>query len=166
MFKLRESLAVTLNPLFQVGWCHNSHPSFRWACRSHNSPAPFQLGMILAGQGLTTKGTVPRVDDKCFSSIKMTKKWKKYQVVCSAPTPLGPAYPGGLFGAIEAGQEEAVKFYQAWKAQVVWNLSQEKIVFYQHLKVCPTRSWMKFPETVCSYGRSNNLTLMFESKMT
>ena len=44
---------------------------------------------------------------------------KKYQVVCSALTPLGPAYPGGLFGAIEAGQEEAVKFYQAWKAQVV-----------------------------------------------
>ena len=161
MFKLRESLAVTLNPLFQVGWSHISHPSFRWACRSHNSPAPFQLGMILTGQGFSAKGTVPRVDDK----IKMTKKWKKYQVVCSALTPLGPAYPGGLLGAIEAGQEEAVKFYQAWKAQVVWNLSQKKIVFYQHLKVSTTRSWMRFPETVCSYGRSNNLTLMFESKM-
>ena len=28
-----------------------------------------------------------------------------------------------MFGAIEEGQEEAVKFYQAWKAEVILNVS-------------------------------------------
>ena len=42
------------------------------------------------------------------------------QAVCYAPTPLGPAFPRGMCGAIEEGQEEAVKFYNAWKAEVIF----------------------------------------------
>ena len=41
------------------------------------------------------------------------------QAAAYSQTSLGPAFPGGMFGAIEQGQEEAVKFYQAWKAQVI-----------------------------------------------
>lgn len=40
------------------------------------------------------------------------------QATCYAPTPLGSEFPRGLFGAVESGQEEAVRFFQAWKAQV------------------------------------------------
>ena len=32
-----------------------------------------------------------------------------------------------MFGAIEEGQEEAVKFYQAWKAEVIPNI---KLLIY------------------------------------
>ena len=40
------------------------------------------------------------------------------QAVCYAPTPLGSAFPRGMFGAVEDGQEEAVRFFEAWKAEV------------------------------------------------
>ena len=41
------------------------------------------------------------------------------QAVCRAVTPLGSAFPRGMFGAVEDGQEEAVRFFQAWKAEVL-----------------------------------------------
>ena len=67
---------------------------------------------------------------KSKSNATVMKKKKKplCQAVCYGPTPLGPSYPRGMFGAIEQGQEEAVKFYQAWKAEVILSLDE-------HLKV-------------------------------
>ena len=67
--------------------------------------------------GDSAKGKIPDVQVK----IEI-KNNASLQAVCNAPTPLGPAYPRGLFGAIDLGQEEAVKFYQAWKAEVVLNI--------------------------------------------
>ena len=34
-----------------------------------------------------------------------------------------------MFGAIEQGQEEAVKFYQAWKAEVVLDIYSRYLIF-------------------------------------
>ena len=59
------------------------------------------------------------------SKLKL-RRTPLFQAVCNGPTPLGPAYPRGMFGAIELGQEEAVKFYQAWKAEVVLNVNNKR----------------------------------------
>ena len=32
-----------------------------------------------------------------------------------------------MFGAIEEGQEEAVKFYQAWKAEVIVQINMDHV---------------------------------------
>ena len=61
------------------------------------------------------KGKITDVEVK----IEIKNDTSLYQAVCNAPTPLGPR---GMFGAIEQGQEEAVKFYQAWKAEVVLDI--------------------------------------------
>ena len=45
------------------------------------------------------------------------------QAVCYAPTPLGSAFPRGMFGAVQDGQEEAVRFFEAWKAEVEFLLN-------------------------------------------
>ena len=37
---------------------------------------------------------------------------------CFAPTHLGPRYPLGMFGAVDAGQETAVRFFNEWRDQV------------------------------------------------
>ena len=36
-----------------------------------------------------------------------------------SPTYLGSSYPGGLFGAVDGGEETAVRFYQDWVALVM-----------------------------------------------
>ena len=51
----------------------------------------------------------------CQSTIEQDPS----QAVCYAPTPLGSAFPRGMFGAVEDGQEEAVRFFEAWKAEVL-----------------------------------------------
>jgi len=52
-------------------------------------------------------------------------------VTCYAPTPLGPEFPRGLFGAVEGGQEEAVKFFEAWKEQVIREVPAERLLVWQ-----------------------------------
>ena len=37
---------------------------------------------------------------------------------CFSPTYLGPRYPRGLFGAIDCGEETAVRFFTDWNDQV------------------------------------------------
>ena len=37
---------------------------------------------------------------------------------CFSATYLGPAYPGGLFGAIDCGEETALRFFRDWNDQV------------------------------------------------
>jgi hypothetical protein len=36
-----------------------------------------------------------------------------------------------MFGAVEAGQEEAVRFFEAWKAQVVKEVPAERLLVWQ-----------------------------------
>ena len=40
-----------------------------------------------------------------------------YRWSCFSPTYLGPNYPRGLFGAIDSGQETAVRFFTEWNDQ-------------------------------------------------
>ena len=37
---------------------------------------------------------------------------------CSTATYLGPSYPRGMFGAVDCGQETAVRFFTEWREQV------------------------------------------------
>jgi len=49
---------------------------------------------------------------------------------CMAPTYLGTKYPGGLFGAFDAGEETAIKFYQDWVDQVIQDIQPEKLLVF------------------------------------
>jgi len=51
--------------------------------------------------------------------------------LCFAETPLGPRYPRGMFGVVEAGQEEAVRFFNDWKAMVVSTVPAERLLVWQ-----------------------------------
>ena len=77
---------------------------------------------------INLNGTKSKSKSKSNATEMKKKKKPLCQAVCYGPTPLGPSYPRGMFGAIEQGQEEAVKFYQAWKAEVILSLDE-------HLKV-------------------------------
>jgi len=71
----------------------------------------FQLVMRLTGQ--KGKGVVQKA-------------------ICQyVPSPLDTSFPGGMFGAIEEGQEEAVKFYQAWKAEVVKEVPADRLLIWE-----------------------------------
>jgi len=50
---------------------------------------------------------------------------------CYAPTPLGSEFPRGVFGAVESGQEEAVRFFEAWKAQVIKEVPADRLLVWQ-----------------------------------
>jgi len=53
------------------------------------------------------------------------------KVVCYSPTPLGSAFPRGMFGAVEDGQEEAVRFFDAWKAKVIKEVPADRLLVWQ-----------------------------------
>ena len=53
------------------------------------------------------------------------------QVVSEAETALGPDFPRGMFGAVEDGEEEAVRFFTAWKAQVVKEVPASRLLVWQ-----------------------------------
>ena len=53
------------------------------------------------------------------------------RVVCKAETALGPDFPRGMFGAVEDGEEEAVRFFTAWKAQVVKEVPASRLLVWQ-----------------------------------
>ena len=53
------------------------------------------------------------------------------KTLCYAETALGSAFPRGMFGAVEDGQEEAVKFFNAWKAQVIREVPADRLLVWQ-----------------------------------
>ena len=52
------------------------------------------------------------------------------QFTCFAPTYLGPRYPRGMFGAVDAGEETAVRFYNEWVEQVRAEIPAERLLVF------------------------------------
>ena len=50
---------------------------------------------------------------------------------CFAPTYLGPAYPRGMFGAVDCGQETAVRFFTEWVEQVKREIPAERLLVFE-----------------------------------
>merc|ERR1719233_307699 len=50
---------------------------------------------------------------------------------CTAPTYLGAKYPRGLFGAIDAGEETAVQFFNDWKEQVMAEVPSDRLLVFE-----------------------------------
>jgi len=102
LVKMYPNAKVLLNDRDPVRWYESVKNTILQVVGWINGPATrfnpiMQLLLKLSGQGAIS--VVPAA-------------------TCYAPTPLGSEFPRGLFGAVERGQEEAVRFFQAWKAQV------------------------------------------------
>eukprot|EP00092_Neocalanus_flemingeri_P009387 GFUD01010101.1.p1 GENE.GFUD01010101.1~~GFUD01010101.1.p1 ORF type:complete len:282 (+),score=55.81 GFUD01010101.1:104-949(+) len=50
---------------------------------------------------------------------------------CTAPTYLGAKYPQGMFGAVDAGEETAVKFFNDWKAEVIREVPADRLLVFE-----------------------------------
>merc|ERR1712012_460293 len=50
---------------------------------------------------------------------------------CTGPTYLGPNYPGGMFGAVEAGEDTAVKFFNEWMESVKTEIPEERLLVFE-----------------------------------
>jgi len=50
---------------------------------------------------------------------------------CDAPTYLGAKYPRGMFGAIDGGQETAVRFFNDWNALVKKEIPADKLLVFE-----------------------------------
>ena len=50
---------------------------------------------------------------------------------CTAPTYLGAKYPQGLFGAIDGGEETAVRFFNDWKEQVMAEVPADRLLVFE-----------------------------------
>jgi len=116
LLKIYPNAKVLLNDRDPVRWYESAKNTVFQIIQLIHSPAVtfnplLQLVMRLTGQ----RGH--RVVQKALS---------KY-----LPSPLDSVYPRGMFGAIEQGQEEAVKFYQAWKAQVVKEVPADRLLIWQ-----------------------------------
>ena len=50
---------------------------------------------------------------------------------CSTATYLGPSYPRGMFGAVDCGQETAVRFFTEWREQVEREIPADRLLVFQ-----------------------------------
>merc|ERR1719373_413427 len=50
---------------------------------------------------------------------------------CFGPTYLGPRYPRGMFGAVDSGQETAVRFFTEWVEQVKREVPAERLLVFE-----------------------------------
>ena len=50
---------------------------------------------------------------------------------CEAPTYLGARYPRGVFGAVDKGQETAVRFFREWNEQVRTEIPAERLLEFE-----------------------------------
>ena len=114
-----ESVKNTI--LQVVGWINGPATRYNQGASFQKMTIPvtrfnpiMQLLLKLSGQGAIS--VVPAVC--CWQWTHLPIPELILQATCYAPTPLGTEIPRGLFGAVESGQEEAVRFFQAWKAQV------------------------------------------------
>ena len=48
----------------------------------------------------------------------------------NAPTYLGAKYPKGKFGAVDAGEETAVQFFNDWKEQVINEVPSDRLLVF------------------------------------
>jgi len=50
---------------------------------------------------------------------------------CWSPTYLGAKYPQGLFGAVDAGEETAVRFFNDWNEEVINNVPADRLLIFE-----------------------------------
>lgn len=124
---------VLLNDRDPVRWYESVKNTIFNVVALFNSPiVAFNplLQLILVLTGRTAMTIVPKVPS-LWNEMWMQRntslfRIQSFQAVCYAPTPLGSAFPRGMFGAVEDGQEEAVRFFEAWKAEVGFQLLSAK----------------------------------------
>ena len=52
-------------------------------------------------------------------------------LTCWGPTYLGPRYPRGMFGAVDAGEETAVRFFNDWVELVKAEIPAERLLVFE-----------------------------------
>ena len=83
------------------------------------------------------------------------------RVVSEAETALGPDFPRGMFGAVEDGEEEAVRFFTAWKAQVVKEVPASRLLVWQVKEGWgPLCHFLGLPEPEENFPNVNDTTEM------
>lgn len=63
--------------------------------------------------------------------LRGKKSFSPAMFTVKAPTYLGPKYPSGLFGAIDAGEEIAVQFYNDWNTQVMKEVPADRLLVFE-----------------------------------
>jgi len=51
--------------------------------------------------------------------------------VCRAVTPVGEEFPGGIFGVVEEGVDEAVRFFNAWNDKVIKEVPSDRLLVFE-----------------------------------
>ena len=68
---------------------------------------------------------------RCLLALKGGGSWVAADYTCTAPTYLGPRYPRGMFGAVDAGEETAVRFFNDWVEQVKAEIPAERLLVFE-----------------------------------
>ena len=68
---------------------------------------------------------------KCLLALKGGGSWVAADYTCTAPTYLGPRYPRGMFGAVDAGEETAVRFFNEWVELVKAEIPAERLLVFE-----------------------------------
>ena len=68
---------------------------------------------------------------RCVMALKGSNGVVAATYTCTGPTYLGPNYPGGMFGAVEAGEETAVKFFNEWVESVKSEIPEERLLVFE-----------------------------------
>jgi len=83
---------------------------------------------------ITTKSSLTKYNPLMQLLLRLSGGSRIMQVpasLCYAETPLGPEYPRGMFGVVEEGREAAVRFFKAWKEEVVREVPAERLLVWQ-----------------------------------
>ena len=68
---------------------------------------------------------------RCLLALKGGGSWVAADYTCTAPTYLGPRYPRGMFGAVDAGEETAVRFFNDWVELVKAEIPAERLLVFE-----------------------------------
>ena len=68
---------------------------------------------------------------RCLLALKGGGSWVAADYTCTAPTYLGPRYPRGMFGAVDAGEETAVQFFNEWNEQVKAEIPANRLLVFE-----------------------------------
>lgn len=80
---------------------------------------------------------------------------------CFSATYLGPNYPRGLFGAIDSGQETAIKFFNDWSEQVRSEISDDRLLVFDVKEGWdPLCSFLQVPVPEEPFPRGNDTAEM------
>ena len=63
--------------------------------------------------------------------IDFVRKSPQASFTCYSPTYLGPRYPGGLYGAVDSGEETAVRFFTEWQQQVKADIPADRLLVFE-----------------------------------